>query len=275
MPVVKDRRGFQLLDGCGRSVSASPHARTNGQPKPQQHESCSHVHFPEPREEDLVSALTAMEQRMSTLLENRSRISQDLHDCVLQSLYAIGLNLETARRKHHHTTPESEQIHAHTIAQINRLIHDIRQMIRGLDEGVVQEFDLTAELQSLKAIYDQIGQMRITLDLQPAAIEVLTKEEEREILNIVREALSNCARHAHAVQVKIAIRKRGEQIRISVRDDGTGFATAAGSLKRGYGLANMEARAKKMGGTLRVRSEPGHGTDITAELSLGPILASV
>lgn len=212
---------------------------------------------------------------MSTLLENRSRISQDLHDCVLQSLYAIGLNMETARRKHHHTTPESEQTHAHTIVQINRLIHDIRQMIRRLDEGVVQEFDLTAEIQALKAIYDQIGQMRITLDLQPAAIEVLTKEEEREILNIVREALSNCARHAHAVQVKISIRKRGEHIRISVRDDGTGFATAAGSVKRGYGLANMEARARKIGGTFRVQSEPGRGTDIILEFALEPMLAPV
>lgn len=275
MHVVKDRRGFQLLEGYRRSVSPSPHTRTNKQPRPQQHGGCSHPHLLDPREEDLASALTSMERRMSTLLENRSRISQDLHDCVLQSLYAIGLNLETVWRKGHRPTTESAQTHAHTIAQINRLIHDIRQMIRGLDEGVVQEFDLTEELQTLKAVYNEIGQMRITLDLQPAAIEVLTKEEEREILNIVREALSNCARHAHAAQVTISIRKRREHIRITVRDDGTGFATAAGGVTRGYGLANMEARARKIGGTLTVRSEPGHGTDITAELSLEPILAPV
>ena len=273
--VVKDQRGFQLLEGYRRPVSASPHARTHVKPRPQQNDGCPHIHLQDSRDENLVSALTTMEQRVSALLEHRSRVSQDLHDCVLQSLYAIGLHLETSRREHRHTTQESEQTHAHTIAQINRLIHDIRQMIRGLDEGVVQEFDLTAELQALKTVYDQIGHMRITLDLHPAAIEVLTKEEEREILSIAREALSNCARHAHAAHAEVAIRKRGEKIQVTVRDDGAGFSTAAGSVKRGYGLANMEARAKKIGGTLRVRSEPGHGTNITAEFALEPILVPV
>ena len=79
--------------------------------------------------------------------------------------------------------------------------------------------------------------------------------------------------HAHAAHATIAIRKCGEKIQLTIRDDGTGFSTAMGSITRGYGLANMDARAKKIGGTLRVRSEIGRGTDITAEFSLEPILS--
>ncbi|MBH0204897.1 MAG: hypothetical protein HP498_03595 [Nitrospira sp.] len=221
-----------------------------------------------------MDTLRAMEQRLSALLEDRTHIGRDLHDCILQSLYAIGLNIEAEWRKHRHTTPESEQTHAHTIEQINRLIHDIRQMIHGLDEGVVQEFDLMTELQTLKSAYDQIGHVRISLDLHPAAIEVLTKEEEREILSIAREALSNCVRHARAAHAAISIRRRGDRIRLQISDDGRGFATGDGR-PQGYGLANMTARAKKIGGTLRIQSEEGRGTDIIAEFSLEPILTPV
>jgi signal transduction histidine kinase len=216
-----------------------------------------------------------MEQRVSVLLENRSRISQDLHDCVLQSLYAIGLHLEISCRTAPSRTPDFERSHRLIVDQINQLIHAVRQMVHGLNQDTVPEFDLAEELRTMQATYEHIGLVRITLDLEPAAIEVLTKEEEREILNIVREALSNCFRHAHAAHAQIAIRKRGNTIQVTVCDDGTGFATAVGSVKRGYGLANMEARARKIGGTLQVRSKPGHGTNITAEFSLEPMLAPV
>lgn len=228
----------------------------------------------EPNNIRLEDGLRAMEQRLSVLLEDRTHIGRDLHDCILQSLYAIGLNIEAEWRKHRHTTPESEQTHAHTIEQINRLIHDIRQMIHGLDEGVVQEFDLETELQTLKSVYDQIGHVRIRLDLHPAAIEVLTKEEEREMLSIAREGLSNCVRHARATHATISIRRRGDRIRLQISDDGRGFATGDGR-PQGYGLANMTARAKKIGGTLRIQSEEGRGTDIIAEFSLEPILTPV
>lgn len=228
----------------------------------------------EPNNIRLEDGLRAMEQRLSVLLEDRIHIGRDLHDCILQSLYAIGLNIEAEWRKHRQTTPESEQTHAHTIEQINRLIHDIRQMIHGLDEGVVQEFDLETELQTLKSVYDQIGHVRIRLDLHPAAIEVLTKEEEREMLSIAREGLSNCVRHARATHATISIRRRGDRIRLQISDDGRGFATGDGR-PQGYGLANMTARAKKIGGTLRIQSEEGRGTDIIAEFSLEPILTPV
>jgi signal transduction histidine kinase len=225
--------------------------------------------------QELIDTLKAMEQRLHALLEDRSRLGRDLHDGILQSLYAIGLSLEAARRANLPQSPEADRAHDGVIGQINQLINEIRHVIRGLTEGTVQDFDLCSELFALREAYNQVGRVRITLDLEPEALEVLTKEEEREILHIVREALSNCMRHARAAQAKIAIRKDRVKIRVTIRDDGTGFTTAAGSVKRGYGLANMEARARKIGGTLQVQSEPGQGTDIILEFALEPMLAPV
>lgn len=267
----RERNGLRILDGFRHSrLDARTGHESSGPLFPEG----SSVRQTEPNNIRLEDGLRAMEQRLSVLLEDRTHIGRDLHDCILQSLYAIGLNIEAEWRKHRHTTPESEQTHAHTIEQINRLIHDIRQMIHGLDEGVVQEFDLETELQTLKSVYDQIGHVRIRLDLHPAAIEVLTKEEEREMLSIAREGLSNCVRHARATHATISIRRRGDRIRLQISDDGRGFATGDGR-PQGYGLANMTARAKKIGGTLRIQSEEGRGTDIIAEFSLEPILTPV
>ena len=265
------RKGLQILDGFRHSVR-DVH-KFHGSSLPLTGDGSS-VHLGGPNKQDLTDTVRAMEKRVSALLEDRTRIGRDLHDCLLQSVYAIGLNIETAWRERLHTTPEQQLAHARTIEQIDRLIHDIRQMIRGLSEGVLQEFDLTSELQALKRAYDQVGHMRITLDLHPAAIEVLTMEEEQEILNIVREALSNCVRHAKATRAAISIRKRGQRIRIQIRDDGKGFAMGDGR-PTGYGLANMATRAKKIGGTLRIQSEEGHGTEIVAEFSLEPMLTPV
>lgn len=269
--MLRDKKGFRLLNGFRPSAL---NVRADPATWPSQRTERSSRYRESPGMEDPMNTLRAMEQRLSALLEDRTHIGRDLHDCILQSLYAIGLNIETEWRRHRQTTPESEQTHAHTIEQINRLIHDIRQMIHGLDEGVVQEFDLETELQTLKSVYDQIGHVRIRLDLHPAAIEVLTKEEEREMLSIAREGLSNCVRHARATHATISIRRRGDRIRLQISDDGRGFATGDGR-PQGYGLANMTARAKKIGGTLRIQSEEGRGTNIIAEFSLEPILTPV
>ncbi len=94
------------------------------------------------------------------------------------------------------------------------------------------------------------------------------------MLSIAREGLSNCVRHARATHATISICRRGDRIRLQISDDGRGFATGDGR-PQGYGLANMTARAKKIGGTLRIQSEEGRGTDIIAEFSLEPILTPV
>src|SRR5262249_17296278 len=157
----------------------------------------------------LTIAFKATERRLHQLLEDRTRIGRDLHDCVLQSLYAIGLNIETSQRTRSNQSVEAKESDTRMIWQINQLIHEIRGMIHELESGTVQEFDLSSELNTLCTTYEQTSRLHMKLDLQRSAIEVLTNEEEREILNIVREALSNCVRHAQATRAVVSIRMKG------------------------------------------------------------------
>ena len=273
--MVKDGKGLQIIDGfrqsptglCHTPSAQGPHLRQSG-------EKSLYLHPSGLTGGELTEALKTTERRLSSLLEDRTRIGRDLHDCILQSLYVIGLNLETSLRVSPHRTPDAKQSSDQVVEQINQLIHEIRRMICGLAAGTVQEFDLTSELTTMRATYEQAGRLQITLDLQPKAIEVLTNEEEREILNIVREALSNCARHADATHATVSLRLRGARVRVAISDDGTGFE-ANKKPGAGYGLANMAARAKRLGGHLKIRSQVGQGTHIIAEFSLELILSPV
>jgi signal transduction histidine kinase len=223
---------------------------------------------------DLIMSLRTTEARLSSLLEDRNRISRDLHDSVLQSLYAIGLSLETSHRTNTSPQPGADRAYRHAVDQLNHLIHEVRGMIKGLTDGSVQDVNLSEELRKLAGSYEQLGGITITLSLQSSALDVLTREEEQEILNIVREALSNCIRHAEATHAEVTIRTHGNRVRISICDNGKGFIET-GAHPKGYGLMNMEARAKKLGGSLLLRSKPGQGTRLTAEFLLEPILAPV
>jgi len=268
--VTEGRARLQLLEGGFRSTSTfsvAPSVKTSIQSFGfQQLEPCSG---------ELTTAFKATQQRLHKLLEDRSRIGRDLHDSVLQSLYAIGLSLETSSRiRHAYNDKECRSFDMRTILQINQLIHEVRGMIRELESGMVQEFDLSSELNTLRTTYGQTGRLNVKLDIQRNAIEVLTHEEEREILNIVREALSNCARHASATQAVVSIRMRDARIRVSISDNGVGFSPTGGQ-PQGYGLANMEARAKRLGGALRVLAKAGEGTQVIVEFSLEPVLTSI
>ena len=267
--MAQDKTSFQLLDGGLPSTSTLSTARLV-RPSPESLD----LYQLKPCVGELTTAFKATESRLSKLLEDRSRIGRDLHDSVLQSLYAIGLNIDAIRRTQSNQAVERKEADDQMIRQINQLIHEVRGMIRELESGNVQEFDLSSELSTLCATYEQTGRLSVKLDIQRSAMDVLTHEEEREILNIVREALSNCARHAGATRAVISIRMRDARVRVSIQDDGIGFSAGPGQ-RRGYGLANMEARAKRLGGTLRIHSRIGRGTQITAVFSLEPLLASI
>jgi two-component system, NarL family, sensor kinase len=231
-------------------------------------------YFAKSRGDDLSVTLRAMEKRSATLLEERGRLTRDLHDCVLQSLYAIGLNLETTHGMNVHKAPDTARSGDSVVGQVNRLIQDVRTMIRSLESGSVQEFDLAAELQNLIDTYGQLSPLRITAHIAPGVVTKATIEEKREVLMIVREAVSNCVRHARALHATVSLYARGHHLRLLIADDGVGLTQEA-IRRKGYGLANIAARAKKLGGRLLVRSHLGKGTRILVEFVLEPDLSYV
>jgi len=266
--VAKEKKNVRTIKGLQRSWpirnGACPITQTLC---PIQGEAAPHLDLGSPGEDVLVSAFNTMEQRIDGLIQDRTRIGRDLHDSVLQSLYAIGLNLEVTRNTDLRQAPKPQRLQNHLVAQLNHVIQEVRAMIASLDSGMIQDFNLAAELESLQTVYQRTDRLRIDLDLHAIVLEILTTKERVEILNIAREALSNCARHADATHITVAIRLEGTTVRISIVDDGRGFVPDD-TRGRGYGFANMEARARKLGGMLHVRSRIGQGTAITVDFVL-------
>ena len=96
----------------------------------------------------------------------------------------------------------------------------------------------------------------------------LPEEHKTCIYRVVQEALNNCARHAQASAVQVAVRSEASQILLSVQDDGSGFDTAR---VRGMGLLGMEERVRHLGGTFEIDSKPGLGTRLQIQLPLAEI----
>ena len=170
--------------------------------------------------------------------------------------------------------PQYDRSSERIVGRLTQLISEIHRMIDGLNQGVTQDFDLTAELNALRAAYDRVGNLRMTLALHPAAIEVLTQQEAKEILHIVRETLGTRVREHQVIHAAVSIRKRGARICLCIRDDGAGFVPVDGRTQSDS-VTLIESRARKLGGIVRTRVEEGGGAQFLVEFSLEPILVSV
>lgn len=268
---MKDRLEFRIIDGFRQSPGKLAQQRAALAPgishDRDQSFSCL-LH--EQIESNIASALKTSEQRLSALLHDRSRIGRELHDSVLQALYAIGLSLAQSRGLRKASPLSRDQ----AADQLTKLIQEIRRMILSVESESVDPFRLVSELQALCQTFERVSQLRIRVEVDPTAEEILTGEEARELVTITREALSNCLRHAHATRIVVALRQVGSRVRLTIRDNGSGFQVEHGHAK-GIGLAHMENRARKIGGRLDIRSTVGRGTRVTADVYLEPILTII
>ncbi|OAI47027.1 hypothetical protein AYO43_05235 [Nitrospira sp. SCGC AG-212-E16] len=272
---MKDRQKFQIINGF-RSVSSQPTQPPASHAKGFPTDTAEAVAclLRAQAENNLTAALTASERRLSALLHDRRRIGRELHDTVLQALYAIGLSLVQS----HDLGRGAPQARPHTrdqaTDQLHTLIQDIRRMILSVESDCVDPFRLVSELQALAETFERVSELRIRVEVDPVAEEVLTGEEARELITISREALSNCVRHARATRIVIALRQIGPRVRLSIRDNGSGFEVDHRAAK-GIGFAQMEDRVRRIGGRLNIQSMVGRGTCITADIYLEPIFVTV
>jgi signal transduction histidine kinase len=275
LQVMKDRRGLQLLEGFRSSCGQLQHQRAmSGHGMPTDGEASATCLLREEVGSSLVSSLQASEQRLSALLYDRSRIGRELHDSVLQALYSIKLTLEQTSRLHQGAPQAGPRTHNQAEDQLNTVIEDIQRMIASVESDPADPFRLVSELQALAQAIEDVSEVRIRVEIDPTAEEILTSEEAHELIAIAREALSNCVCHAHATRVVIALRHVGTRVQLSIRDNGSGFDVEIGRDK-GPGFSRMEERIRKIGGRLNVQSTVGRGTCLTADVYLEPILAIV
>jgi len=200
-------------------------------------------------------------QMLNQALEEKIRIGRDLHDGVIQSLYAAGLNLESAQRIAAKDSNESRKMVDQSVALINKTIAEIRAYIEGLSNSAVRGDSL------LKSLAREVENLRagrpvdVEWRVEDEAVAGLSDAQTSETLQITREAVSNALRHGGAdrLQIHLVMTDRGTEL--SIRDNGAGFDPSAKE-PTGMGLANMQGRAEDALGGFSVTSSPGNGTCI-------------
>jgi PAS domain S-box-containing protein len=213
--------------------------------------------------------LRRREHDLQQAVHERERISEDLHDGILQSIYAIGLGLEACKPLISDQPKKSAaKLKAEvqrTIGQLKHVLEEVRNFIAGLESHILdgQKFDvvLRAMVNSLAASYSIPA--RVTVEADTA--QHLSTEQAYHVMHIAREALSNSFRHSHADRIRLSLRQLRRSIRLSVTDNGVGFNPVE-ARDIGHGLANMAARARKIGGTLTLQSKPRQGATVLVDI---------
>ncbi len=202
--------------------------------------------------------------RRLAILEERERIGMDLHDGVIQSIYAVGLGLEHARLLMPEDPGKAETRINQAISDLNRTIRDIRSYILDLRPRQMDEENLIDGIHRLKEDFHANTQVDVELVAPDKNIHNLPQTHAIALYHICQEGLSNIAKHAHASQVKITLWKSADRVLLEIHDDGFGFDQESTSMTLGHGLANMHTRASNVGGDVEISSEPGDGTTILA-----------
>ncbi len=209
-----------------------------------------------------------LQGRRLAVLEERERIGMDLHDGIIQSIYAVGLALDYARWEVE-TNPDKALIKVEqAIEGLNSTIRDIRTYIMDLRPRQFRGENLMDSLQRLVDETRTNTQLEISLTGPGDGSVVLPTATATAFFHICQEALANVAKHAQAHQVKVSLWTTSERAMLEITDDGLGFDLAEVKLALGHGLANMHTRAHKMGGDVEVTSEPGKGTSVLAWIPL-------
>lgn len=209
-------------------------------------------------------ALRESENRLRQAFEDRDRLSQNLHDHVIQSIYAIGMALETCAGLVEDDPKVAARKLQKGIDDLNAVIAQLRDYLECGDKNIIKAEQLNEALLQLVQMVPSTD-LDIDLDVDPSSIYELSDYMATHILNIVREALTNTLRHADARSSKISIIKTSDAWHLGVIDDGIGFDTAAKDMY-GWGLRNMAARASKLGAKFHVTSQCSKGTRISVEI---------
>ncbi len=197
--------------------------------------------------------------------EDREQLSRDLHDNILQSLYAVGMQLEAGKLVAGTSPRKSKTYMTNAVGQLNRLMLDVRQFIALLGQRISSKPDFGQAMRQLVASFSAAGQTAPELASEDPVMAMVTPEQAEQLLNIAREALSNSVRHAQATHRWVRFSHSGDSVRMQICDDGVGFDPTR-KRKRGQGLANMAARAKRIHARFSLESQPHQGTCITIDL---------
>ena len=193
-------------------------------------------------------------QLLNRALEEKIAIGRDLHDGVIQSLYASGLTLQSAQALTARDPDEAARRIESTVGLINRTIAEIRAYIGGLSPLSVRGNSIARALEDVVEELRAGREVETMFEVDENAAARLSDDHITHTLQIMREAVSNALRHGSPTHLRIALRHEAGTVVLRVADDGHGFDVAHILSTGGHGLANMRARAERSGGRLTIES---------------------
>ena len=201
--------------------------------------------------------------------EERSRIARELHDSTAQELIALLHQVEGLLRDKEKLPPSEAKALRKVYEQIKGVLQGVRYFGRDLRPSILDDLGLRAALEWL---VDQLqAEHNVECNFQVLGEERrLSTEAEVMIFRIVQEAMRNIGKHSRASKAEITVKFEPRETAITVTDNGVGFqlSESVGELTRAgkLGLAGMQERARLLGGSLSVQSEPGKGTTIVVQV---------
>jgi signal transduction histidine kinase len=204
------------------------------------------------------------ELKRLTVMDERERIAKELHDGVIQSLFAVGMGLQATATLS--KDPNLEQRLSDAVSEIDRAIRDLRNYIFGLRPGILADRQLDQAIRQLAEDFQ--GKTGVTTAVEiDGRVAAEMSGRAGDVIQLIREALSNVGRHAQAATCRVSLIRTSGGALLEIDDDGRGFDLDAARGK-GHGLRNLEDRARSLGGELEVRSAATDGTTIRVRIPL-------
>ncbi|HET6821475.1 MAG TPA: GAF domain-containing sensor histidine kinase [Anaerolineales bacterium] len=203
------------------------------------------------------------------VLEERERIGMDLHDGIIQSIYGVGLSLESALHSFEEDPQDAKARVQHSIESLNQAIRDLRAYILDLRPRQMGSEGLISGLNRLINEFRAHTLASVQLSGSDQELHELAQLRSMALFHICQEALANIAKHARATQVDISLWCTEERVLMEIHDNGKGFEMENVNATIGHGLANMQTRARSVGGDVDISSVIGEGTTVLAWVPRG------
>jgi len=201
-------------------------------------------------------------------LEERERIGMDLHDGVIQSIYAVGLHLEHSAESLPDTAQGAKREIESAIDDLNDVIKDIRSYIFDLRPRMSQVPDLPHAIELLVEDTRVNTLMNVQAKLEQPLNGALSEAQALALFHIAQEALANISKHSRASRAFVRLSSRAGHVKLAIRDNGVGFEPGDDSSGEKHGLRNMRDRARSVGASLVCESTPGRGTRVTVDVPI-------
>jgi signal transduction histidine kinase len=197
-------------------------------------------------------------------LEERSRISRELHDAISQDLFSVSMLAGGLQSAVPADSPFQQQIVTLEVTT-NKMIREMRALLLELRPTSFDHLSLNEALAELAAAYRTRLGISISTDLTHRPVDARI---EHALLRIAQEALSNAARHAHATALTLTLTSCDGAIELCISDNGQGFNIEDPGRRHGLGLRLLQERVEELHGSLKLESGPGRGTTLTVRIPL-------